>query len=111
MALYSSGESKINDLTYRDKFDYVYQLNKYQAKIKIFEGNKDFEKCEIYIKGPVKLNCEKINIDSYSSGPALFLAALGSDLDVDIINYSKLDFVFENLVEKVVKLGADVKHD
>lgn len=111
LALFSTGESKINDLTYRDKFDYVYQLNKYQAKIKIFEGNKDFEKCEIYIKGPAKLNCEKINIDSFSSGPALFLAALASDLDVDIINYSKIDFVFENLIEKVVKLGADVKYD
>jgi len=111
LSLFCDGDSKVTDLTYRDKFDYVYQLNKYNSKIKIFEGEKDFEKCEIFTKGPAKFNFDKVILDSVASSPAFLLLCLGVNFQTEIIGYDKLDFVFENLVEKVVKLGADVKYD
>ena len=111
LALFCEGESKITDTTYGDKFDYIYLLNKYQAKIKIFEGSKDFEKCEIFVKGKTKLNFEKINLEKTVSPVAFLLLALAINSDTEIINPEKFDFVYENLIEKVVKLGAEVSYD
>ncbi len=111
LSLFCEGESKITDLTYRDKFDYVYQLNKYNSKIKIYEGEIDFEKCEMYIKGPAKFSFDKVNLEAVGYSPAFLLLCLGVATPTEILGYEKLDYVFENLIEKVVKLGADVKYD
>lgn len=111
LGLFCDGESHITDQTYKDKFDFIYTLNKFGAKIKIFEGNRDFEKCEILVNGPVDLALSKIKLENINSSGPLFLASILSPNNVEIVNHNKLEFVFENIIQKVVKLGLDVQHD
>ena len=111
LSLFCEGESKIYDLSYRNKFDYIYQLNKINAKIKIFEGIKDYEKCEILISEPNSLNLSKYKVDSYYFGIVFFLLALALDTEVEFLNYELLESEFEKLFSKVVKLGSDIRYD
>lgn len=111
LGLFCDGESHLMDQTYKDKFDFIYTLNKYGAKIKIFEGNKDFEDCDIYTYGPAELSLSKLNLGTVNSAGPLFLTSILSPNNVEIINSSSLEYIFENIIQKVVKLGLDVKHD
>lgn len=111
LALFCEGESRITDQTYKDKFDFIYTLNKYGAKLKIFEGNKDFEECNILVYGPVELALSKIKLETINSAGPLFLASVLSPNNVEIINPGIMDYIFENVIQKVVKLGLDVKND
>jgi len=110
LALFCEGESRIIDLSYRNKFDYIYQLNKLNSKIKIYEGLRDYEECEINLVGQPNLNFNKYKVESYYSGIVFFLLALGLDSETEFINYEILESEFEKLIPKVVKLGAEVSY-
>lgn len=110
LALFCEGESVINDLSYKNKFDYVYQLKKINSKIKIFEGIKDYEKCEIILTNSESQNITKFKVDNFYTGIVLFLLSLGLDSKTEIINYQLLEDDFEKLFSKVVKLGAEINY-
>jgi UDP-N-acetylglucosamine 1-carboxyvinyltransferase len=110
LALFCEGESKIFDKSYKSKFSYVYQLNKFSTKIKIYEGLKDYEKCEIIINPISNLTLSKYKVDSYHSGIVFFLLAFALDSNTEFLNYGVLEDEFENLISKVVKLGADISY-
>jgi UDP-N-acetylglucosamine 1-carboxyvinyltransferase len=110
LAFFCEGESKIFDLSYKNKFDYIYQLNKFGAKIKIFEGIKDFEKCELIIKQNEGISLNKFKVTSYYSGLVFFLLALGLETETEFLEFEILEADFEKLFSKVVKLGADIHY-
>ncbi len=110
LALFCDGESKIFDKSYKNKFEYIYQLNKCNTKIKIFEGIKDYEKCEIIINNQENINLSKYKVNSYYNGIVFFLLALGLENQVEFLEYELLESEFEKLFSKVVKLGADIQY-
>ena len=110
LALFCEGESRIYDYSYKNKFEYIYQLNKFNSKIKIFEGIKDYEKCEIVVNNQEYLNISKYKISSFYNGIVFFLLAMGLDSDTEFLNYELLESEFEKILPKVVKLGADVSY-
>lgn len=111
LSLFSNGESLIYDYSYKNKFSYIYLLNKIGAKIKLFEGSEDFQKCEIQIKGNPNFNFEKVNVESVSFPEIFLLLSLALNKDSEILNSQKFEGTFENLIEKVVKLGAGIHYD
>jgi len=110
LALFCDGETRIVDLSYKNKFDYIYELNKHSAKIKIFEGLKDFEKCEILITGQDNLHFDKFKVSNPYQGIIFLLLALGLGRESELLNYNLIEDEFENIITKVVKLGADVTY-
>jgi UDP-N-acetylglucosamine 1-carboxyvinyltransferase len=110
LALFCDGESRIYDKSYKNKFEYIYQLNKCSTKIKIFEGIKDFEKCELVISNQENINLSKYKVSSYYNGIVFFLLGLGLDAEIEFIDYEELESEFEKLFSKVVKLGADIHY-
>jgi UDP-N-acetylglucosamine 1-carboxyvinyltransferase len=110
LALFCDGESRIYDFSYKNKFDYIYNLNKHNAKIKIFEGIKDYEKCEIIIQNQENLNLTKHKVESFYFGIVFFLISLGLKSETEFINYEILESEFEKLLPKVVKLGAEIDY-
>jgi UDP-N-acetylglucosamine 1-carboxyvinyltransferase len=110
LALFCDGESRIYDKSYKNKFEYIYQLNKCSTKIKIFEGIKDFEKCELVISNQENINLSKYKVTSYYNGIVFFLLGLGLEAEIEFIDYEELESEFEKLFTKVVKLGADIHY-
>jgi UDP-N-acetylglucosamine 1-carboxyvinyltransferase len=110
LALFCEGESKVYETSYKNKLDYIYQLKKYSSKIKIFEGLKDYEKCEIILNNMQSINISKYKVETFYTGIVFFLIALGLDSKTEILNYEILDEEFEKLISKVVKLGAEITY-
>jgi UDP-N-acetylglucosamine 1-carboxyvinyltransferase len=110
LALFCDGESRIYDKSYKNKFEYIYQLNKCSTKIKIFEGIRDFEKCELVISNQENINLSKYKVSSYYNGIVFFLLGLGLEAEIEFIDYEELESEFEKLFSKVVKLGVDIHY-
>jgi len=110
LALFCDGESRIYDRSYKNKFDFIYQLNKHNAKIKIFEGIKDYEKCELIVSGQENINLSKYKVSSFYNGIVFLLLALGLNNQIEFLYYETLESEFEKLLSKVVKLGADIQY-
>jgi len=111
-ALFCNGTSTLNDKSYKNKYEYIYKLNKANSKIKIYEGLKDFEPCQIQIPGLYPdLNLEKIELKSYDSVLPILLISLGLNSETEILTDFDVNNIYENLVEKVVKLGGNVSYE
>jgi len=110
LAMFCDGESRIFDKSYKNKFEYIYQLNKFGGKIKIFEGIKDYEKCEIIVNNNESINISKYKVESYYNGIVFFLLSFAISSETEFINYEILESEFEKIFTKVVKLGAEVSY-
>ena len=111
LALKCEGTSKFIVESFKNKFEFVYILNRFNAKIKIYDTGKDYEPCEIYVNGVTDLKMDKVELDKTSNSPIVLLSALTTSGDISIYNSEKMESVFENLSTKVVELGGDLKHD
>jgi UDP-N-acetylglucosamine 1-carboxyvinyltransferase len=111
-SLFCNGLSTLNDKSYKNKYEFIYKLNKSNSKIKIYEGLKDFEPCLIQIPGVVSdINIDKFELKSYDSILPMLLISLGLAKDTEILTEFDVNNIFENLVEKVVKLGGNVSYE
>lgn len=110
LALFCEGESKIFEVSYKNKLDYIYQLKKINSKIKIFEGLKDYENCEIILNNIENNEITKYKVETFYTGIVLFLLSLGLESETEFLNYEILEDEFEKLFSKVVKLGADINY-
>jgi len=111
LALKCDGTSKFMSESYKDKFDFIFMLNKFNSKIKMYDTGKDYESVEIYVNGVTELKLESFNIDSYVNSPLVLLSALTVSNTVEIANYEKMEYLYENLIQKVVELGGQIKYD
>lgn len=111
LALKCNGTSKFISESYKDKFDFIFVLNKFNAKIKMYDTGKDFEPCEIYVNGVTDLKFSEFEIKSYVNSPVVLLSALSTESSVEISNSEKLEYIYENLIQKVVELGGQIKYD
>lgn len=121
------GQSNIYDQVYTDRFDYIKDLNRMDARIdmvkpsdigKTFntqDDSYDIKKLGepstvIQINGPVKLKAEKLDIQSGRFGAVLLVAALAADGKSILFNFDKLENWFEDIIQKLQNLGAKIRY-
>lgn len=119
----AQGESTITERVFENRFSYVKELKKLGAKIDFIENKVDnpfdyyyfnyekdkkyFQKIKIF--GPTKLHGGVLNIADLRAGASLAVASLIAEGESIINNVSILERGYENFVEKVKKIGADIK--
>ena len=120
------GESHIYDLVYTNRFDYIKDLNRMGGKIDLIKPSqigKEFltyddsfvnngnEPCTVIkVLGPVKLKAEKIDIVDLRNAAVLLIASLSCDGKSFISGFEKVEFMYEDVVEKFKELGAKIKY-
>jgi len=110
--LFCEGESTLNDKSYKNKFEFLYRLAKHTSKIKVFEGLKDLEPCQIVVNGSAhEFGSFKIEVKSMDSLLPLIILGLGFSNELEILSDYDVNNIFENLTEKVVKLGGNILYE
>lgn len=110
LALKCEGTSKILAENYKNKFEFIFLLNKYNAKIKFYTTGKDYDDSEIYINGLGEIKMKSLEITDYTLGPIALMTSLVNEEEVSISNSEKVEVFYENLIQKVVELGGNIKY-
>jgi len=117
------GESIIHERLFENRFSYVEELKKLGAQIEFIEikvnnpknyYHFNFEECKKYqqaikITGPQELHGGVLNIADLRAGATLAIAALVAKDESVVNNVSILERGYENFVEKIQKLGGNIK--
>lgn len=112
-----NGVSVVHETVYENRFGYTRTLKEMGADIELFTqclGGKDcrFASCDhhhsIVVKGPTPLKAKDISIPDLRAGFAYVMAALLAPEVSTISNVDFLDRGYEDLVEKLTSLGADI---
>ncbi|MFH0979409.1 MAG: UDP-N-acetylglucosamine 1-carboxyvinyltransferase [Candidatus Roizmanbacteria bacterium] len=119
----AQGRSIIHERVFENRFSYVEELRKLGAKIKFIDAkvenpedfyffnyreNKNYNQT-IEIEGPVKLHAGALNIADLRAGASLATAALVASGESIVNGVSILERGYEDFVEKVKKLGGEIK--
>lgn len=96
------GPSKIIETQFRKRWQFVPELNKMGAKIKI-RGDTAL------IEGPTKLKGSNVWANDIRGGAALINAALCAEGETVIENAREIDRGYEKIDEKLKSLGAKIK--
>ena len=97
----ADGTSMIVETIFENRFMHISELNKMGANIKI-DGRT------AVIEGVGRLNGAKVNSTDLRAGGALVVAGLCANGETEIDNYFHIERGYENFVEKLTKLGADI---
>jgi UDP-N-acetylglucosamine 1-carboxyvinyltransferase len=97
----AKGTSIINESVWENRFQYVDELRRMGAQINI-NGNI------AVVEGVDYLNGASVNATDLRAGAAMFIAGLMAHGTTYIENIRYIQRGYENIVEKFVKLGADV---
>ena len=98
----AKGDSEIQETIWENRFLNLYELMKMGAKIKI---NGD----TATITGPAKLKGTEVNATDLRAGAGLVVAALIAPGKTVINNADYILRGYENIVEKLKSLGADIE--
>ena len=98
----ATGISILEETIYENRFNNVPYLNKMGADIEI-KGR------EIEIKGPVKFKGKVVEATDLRAGASLLIAALAADGKTTIKNAHHILRGYDNLVEKLSNVGADIE--
>ena len=98
----ADGESSITDSIYRDRFSYVPELNRLGANLKV-------EKNRVEIVGGQKLSGTSVMSTDLRASVSLVLAAMAAKGTSEVLRVYHLDRGYENLEEKLNKVGASVE--
>lgn len=113
----STGASVIHETVYENRFGYTKILKEMGADIELFTQCLGGKQCRfasnnhnhsLVIKGFTPLSAKEIRIPDLRAGFAYVMAAL---LALDVSTISNVDFLdrgYENLVDKLASLGADI---
>lgn len=98
----SSGTSIIKDTIYENRYLQGEELNKMGAKTYVKDD-------KLYIEGPTKLKGANVTATDLRCGAALVIAGLLADGTTRIYNIEHILRGYENIIEKLTKLGANIK--
>lgn len=98
----AQGISRITDIRFKDRFDYISELLKMGASISR-EGNT------ITIVGGRGLKGSCVNAHDLRAGAALLIAALFAEGKTEIDNVYQIDRGYEAIEEKLRKIGANTE--
>ena len=96
------GISTVSEGIYSERFKYVAELNKMGANIEVVESSA-------LINGVDSLQGADVKATDLRAGACLVIAALAAEGTTTISNIELIDRGYENLVEKLRLLGADIK--
>lgn len=97
----AQGISVINETLFENRFLYVFELNRMGADIKV-------ENRTAIIKGPTPLEGSPVRATDLRAGAALVLAGLCAKNTTTVYNVELIERGYENLVEKLKNLGAEI---
>lgn len=97
-----NGTSVVTEGVWESRFQYVEELLKMNAKITL-EGKKAI------ISGGAPLVAGKVTATDLRAGASMIIAALACNGETVIDGVRHIDRGYEHVVEKLIKLGADVK--
>lgn len=93
-------------------YGYISDFNRMGTNIDLNEVNLGADKeeglVEIKVKGPSSLRGTTLDILDASSGISILLAALSANGKSEVRGYDLVERMYENIVEKLVKLGAQI---
>lgn len=98
----AEGNSSVEETIYLERFKHCNELNKMGANIETFVGSST-------IHGGTKLHGAKITATDLRCGACLIIAALMADGETEISDAYHIYRGYENVAEKLRKLGADVE--
>lgn len=98
----ASGTSYLTEAVWENRFQYIPELEKFGANIKIDGNTATFE-------GVKKLAAAKAECTDLRGGAAMVMAALMAEGTSEIHNLKHVDRGYENFEEKLRSLGADIK--
>ena len=98
----SRGVSRVFEGIYPERFRYVPELNKMGANIEVIDGSA-------LINGVETLHGAEVKASDLRAGACLVIAALAADGVTTISSIEYIDRGYEDLVEKLKFLGADIK--
>jgi len=113
----TAGASVIHETVYENRFGYTKTLKEMGADIELFTQCLGGKACRfaahnhhhsLVVKGPTPLKAKAISIPDLRAGFAYVMAALLSTDESTISNVDFLDRGYEDLVGKLVSLGADI---
>lgn len=114
----AKGTSVIHETVYEERFGYVDSLNKMGAQIQLYNNCLGGRECRYAgtsylhsasITGPTKLHGANITVPDLRAGFSYVIAALAAVGESEIDNFSLLSRGYENLVEKLRSLGAEIQ--
>lgn len=114
----SNGCSVIHETVYENRFGYTKTLNEMGADMELFTSCLGGKTCRfsslnhfhsLIIKGPSKLKGKDISIPDLRAGFAYIMAALLAKDISNIYNIHFLDRGYENIIDKLLILGANIK--
>lgn len=119
----ANGQSVIHERVFENRFSYVDELKKLGSNIKFIESKVEnpsdfyhfnYDKNKAYqqtikIIGPSQLHNAILNIEDLRAGAALACGALLADGESVVNGASILERGYEDFVEKVKKLGGEIR--
>jgi len=104
IATQAKGETLIHDWVYENRAIYYTDLTKLGAKIKLADPHR------VYISGPTKLKAGEIVCPPALRPSAIILIAMLAARGKSVLrNTYAIERGYENIVERLQKLGADIK--
>jgi UDP-N-acetylglucosamine 1-carboxyvinyltransferase len=116
----ATGASVIHETVYENRFGYTQTLKEMGADIELFTQCLGGKCCRfassdyshsLVVKGPTPLRGKEIVIPDLRAGFAYAMAALLSEEESTIRNVDYLDRGYEDFVQKLTQLGADIKRE
>ena len=102
MLTISTGTSMVTETVFENRFMHVDELRRMGAKIKI-DGRTSV------VEGQEKLTGCQVKATDLRAGAAIVLAALVAEGETQVGYIHHIDRGYDNLVQKLVRLGADIK--
>ncbi len=102
LAALADGTSMITETVFENRFMHVVELNRMGANIKT-EGRTAI------VEGVKQLGGARVTATDLRAGAAMVIAALAATGQTEVNDIYHIDRGYENLVEKLQTLGADIK--
>lgn len=122
MMTQAQGSSTICETMFEGRFSFISELTKMGAKIEFIENptsieekfqfniekNKKYEQT-IQINGPITLHNGVVSAHDLRAGASLVVASLAASGESIILDAQNIERGYENFIDKLVSIGADIK--
>lgn len=103
LATQAAGKTMIHDTLYDGRFNYVQELKRMGAKVRVLDNHR------VEIEGPTVLAGTQITSFDLRCGASLIIAALAARGTTTIENIYQVDRGYEHIEERLEKLGAEIR--
>ena len=103
LATQSEGVTILHDWMYESRMFFVDKILSMGAKVDIADPHR------VFVYGPTKLHGQRLDTPDIRAGIALVIAALSANGKSIINNDELIERGYENIVERLSDLGADIK--